>query len=96
MEIGKAIRELRKRYGMSQKELAEASGLSINAICSFERCHFSPSVSTLQKLADTPEIPLPVFLFAMLSEDDFPQEKKILFPILKQIIIQLCTESTNQ
>ena len=90
MNIGLAIKELRKRHGITQKELAEVSGLSINAICSFERGHFTPSISTLQKLADALKIPLPVFLLSMLSEDDFPEDKKILYPILKQIIIQLC------
>lgn len=95
MEIGKAIKELRKQHGISQKELAKASGLSINAICSFERGHFAPSISTLQKLADALEIPLPVFLFAMLSEEDFPKDKKILYPILRQITIQLCSTNTT-
>lgn len=50
-DVGRRIRELRERRGLSLRALAEQSGLSVNAVSLIERGVSSPTVSTLHRLA---------------------------------------------
>jgi transcriptional regulator with XRE-family HTH domain len=50
-DVGRRIRTLRERRGLSLRLLAERSGLSSNAISLIERGENSPTVSSLQLLA---------------------------------------------
>ncbi len=50
--IGDTIRLLRERQGLSQRALAEAAGISAAALSQLEAGQTSPSVATLEKLAD--------------------------------------------
>lgn len=50
-DIGPRLRALRNRRGLSLRELAKLSGLSVNAISLIERGQTSPSVATLHRLA---------------------------------------------
>jgi transcriptional regulator with XRE-family HTH domain len=49
-KFGLHIRVLRRERGMTQEQLAEGSGLSVDAIRRIERGAFSPSLETLRKL----------------------------------------------
>ena len=49
--VANQIRLLRERRGFSQRELAEASGLSRNTLSLIERGQTSPTVSTLKRIA---------------------------------------------
>ncbi len=51
MQLGKKIRDLRLRRGMTVQQLAEASGLSKGFISQVENSRTSPSLATLQDLA---------------------------------------------
>lgn len=46
------IRLFREQQGLSQRALAEAAGVSAAALSQIESCQTSPSVATLEKLAD--------------------------------------------
>ena len=79
MNLGKAIKELRKIRGISQKELAEHCGLSANAICSIEgNCSF-PSKGSFDKICKALNMPgAYIFLFA-ISEEDIPEKKRYIY-----------------
>ena len=49
--FGLHIRELRRERKLTQEQLAEGSGLSVDAIRRIERGAFSPSLETLRKLS---------------------------------------------
>lgn len=49
--VGKRLRTLRNRRGLTLRDLADASGLSINTISLIERSKSSPTIATLHKLA---------------------------------------------
>lgn len=51
INVGKRVRELRKRASLSLRAMAERSGLSLNAISRIERGESSPTVSSLIRLA---------------------------------------------
>jgi transcriptional regulator with XRE-family HTH domain len=51
MHIGKNIRALRKKAGLTQEQLAEALGIRQQMIADYERCKVNPEVSKLPALA---------------------------------------------
>lgn len=65
-DVGRRLRELRRRKGLSQRALARACEMSANAVGLIERGECSPSVSTLHRLA----IALGVPITDLLTEDD--------------------------
>lgn len=64
--IGARIRELRRERGLIQRELAEAADLSLNAVSLIERDRTSPTVTTLERLANALDVPL-VSLFQTME-----------------------------
>jgi transcriptional regulator with XRE-family HTH domain len=50
-EVGQTIRELRNEQNLSLRDLADLSGLSVNAISKIERGENSPTVASLHQLA---------------------------------------------
>jgi transcriptional regulator with XRE-family HTH domain len=51
LDVGEQIRQIRRWRGLTQSDLAEASGLSSNTLSLIERGQSSPTLSTLQKIA---------------------------------------------
>ncbi|KAB2908508.1 MAG: helix-turn-helix domain-containing protein [Ignavibacteriales bacterium] len=49
-EIGAKIRQLRKAYGLTQKELADLSGISLRNVIDIERGSANPSLDGLTTL----------------------------------------------
>jgi transcriptional regulator with XRE-family HTH domain len=61
VNVGDRLRILRAERGISMRSLARLSGLSANALSMIERGLTSPSVSTLNKLANALEVPICAF-----------------------------------
>lgn len=59
--IGYTIREIRKRKEMTMNSLAAGAGVTPSYISQVERNIVEPSVSTLQKIAQTLDAPVSVF-----------------------------------
>ncbi|WP_421144773.1 MULTISPECIES: HTH-type transcriptional regulator PuuR [Aeromonas] len=59
--MGERLAATRRRLGLSQRRVAELSGLTHGAICMIEQDKVSPSVATLQKLLSVYELPLSRF-----------------------------------
>ena len=86
MEIGTAIKNLRKNKGLTQKVLAEKCGVSANAMNQIEKNASFPHKNTIDKICDVLEIPVSYLLFFSISEDDIPDEKKIVFNSLNDAV----------
>jgi DNA-binding XRE family transcriptional regulator len=56
--VGDRIREARRKAGLTQKELAQRSGLRQSHISRLERGRHSPSFVTLEKIAEALGIPV--------------------------------------
>lgn len=54
--LGAAIRRIRQERGLSQPQLAEKLGVSINAVSQYERGVTVPGVYTLAELADVLDV----------------------------------------
>lgn len=59
--LGARLRVLRKERHLTQRELANSAGISVNAVSLIERNEISPSVSTLQSLAGALNIKISYF-----------------------------------
>ena len=59
--VGRRIRELRTKQGLSLRALADFSHLSTNAISLIERGDNSPTVSSLHSLATALAVPITAF-----------------------------------
>ncbi len=51
LEIGKRIKERRKALRITQPDLAELSGISVNTLYKIERGQANPTLKVLNKLA---------------------------------------------
>lgn len=51
--IGQQIKERRKSLKVTQRQLAELSGIGINTLTKIERGEANPSLSILNKILDT-------------------------------------------
>jgi transcriptional regulator with XRE-family HTH domain len=61
INVGRRLRELRVGHGLSMRALAEKSGLNVNTLSLIENQRTSPSVSTLQQLAQTLQVSISAF-----------------------------------
>ncbi len=90
MEIGSAIREIRKSKKITQKELAVKCNLSNNSITQIELNNTFPKKNTIKKICKALNIPTAFLLFYSLTEKDIPKEKReiyrVLAPLLKKLI----------
>jgi transcriptional regulator with XRE-family HTH domain len=73
IHVGLRLRELRTSRGLSLRALAEKSGLNINTLSMVENQHTSPSVSTLQQLAQAMQIPISAFF------DNTREKKQVVY-----------------
>ena len=61
IDVGRRLREIRMGKGFSIRALAESSGLNVNTLSLIENGRTSPSVSTLQLIAQTLQVPISAF-----------------------------------
>jgi len=61
IEIATRIREMREQRSLSQRALAEAAGVSAAALSQIEARQTSPSVATLEKLAEGMDVSVAAF-----------------------------------
>ncbi|WP_187429555.1 HTH-type transcriptional regulator PuuR [Roseobacter fucihabitans] len=67
MDIGKRLRTIRKKRGLSQRELAMRAGLTNGTISLIEQNKTSPSVASLKSLLDAIQVSMAEF-FSTLEE----------------------------
>lgn len=61
IQVGDRLRKIRSSAGWSIRLLAEKSGLNANTLSLIENGHTSPSVGTLQRLAQSLQVPITSF-----------------------------------
>jgi transcriptional regulator with XRE-family HTH domain len=75
IDVGGRLRELRAMRGLSIRSLAEMSGLNFNTLSLIENEKTSPSVSTLQQLAQALQVPITAFFEASFAQKDVVFQK---------------------
>lgn len=61
MDVGERLRQLRKQYGFSQRELARQAGVTNGTISQIELGRASPSVGSLKRILDCMGVSLASF-----------------------------------
>jgi transcriptional regulator with XRE-family HTH domain len=56
--VGKRVRELRHKAQVTQRDIAERSGLTVSYLSRLENDRITPSVRTLRKIAEALEVPV--------------------------------------
>jgi len=91
MNLGKSIQSARKKLKISQGELADASGITQAYLSQIENNKKEPNLSTLKKISETLNIPLPILFFSSLSSEDIPDDKKEAFSLINNSLNNLIT-----
>lgn len=93
MEIGSAIKLLRKKRSLTQKELAGICEISANALGQIEKNVSFPQKNTINKICEALDYPVSYLLFFSISEDDIPNDKKDVFNSLNSAIKTILVDS---
>jgi transcriptional regulator with XRE-family HTH domain len=92
MNIGKAIRELRKSADLSQADLAKKTAITQAALSQIENGK-RPGTETLKKISTALEVPESLIYVMGLEKDDVPEEKALLydklFPVIQDLVKQI-------
>ncbi len=91
MNVGKRIREIRKKHNMKLEDLAEKTGLSLSYISLIERGLKNPSLKALERIAKAFSLPTSYFFSEDNDEtiDAFLRAKTSLDEDERRMIIQL-------
>ena len=83
MSIGRKIKELRKSKNISQKKLAELSGLSQAFISTIENDHKHISLNSLEKICNSLQVNFSIFFYE--KECNYFNNQKYLNSIIREV-----------
>lgn len=86
MDIGTSIKTLRKKKGISQKDLAQKVGIAGASLSQIENNAVFPQKSTINRICEELQIPSSYLLFFSIGEEDVPEEKRGIFNTLNKMI----------
>ena len=86
--------ELRKSKGLSQKQLAEKTGISVHTINSYESGRRDPNTKNLQILQDFFQVSQG-FLLGELKSDDFFKDQEVIDLNLDTVLTQISMLKQN-
>lgn len=86
--VGLRIRAIRKLRELTQDQLAERMGRSVDAISNLERGVSHPSFETLERLSETLEVPVKAF-FEFEGGADISAKRAALLEELSTVAAQL-------
>ncbi len=92
MNIGIAIKELRKRKAFNQKQFCEKVGITQSYLSLIESNKKTPSTEVLEKVATAVDVPLPILFWFTVDENDVDNSKLEMFRLLKPSVDKLITE----
>lgn len=95
MNIGLAIRTLRKERGITQKKLAFDCDLSANALSQIEIGESFPHKENINKICKVLNIPISYLLFFSIDDEDVPETKRAEFKSLNNALRTVLIDSIH-
>lgn len=82
MQLGATINTVRKQRGFNQGELADMIGMTQSYMSLIEKDKKEPNLTTLKKISEALNLPLPILFFLSLDNDDIPERKQEAFNLI--------------
>ena len=82
MDLGNAIKSLRKEMKISRKDLAARCNISITALYNIENNLSFPSKDTINGICSALGVPVSFLMFYSLTEEDVPEDKREFFKVI--------------
>lgn len=95
MDLGTAIKTIRKRKGITARELAIMTEISANAMCSIENNKAFPAKATINKICKALNIPPAYLLFFSITDEDLPAKSQALFKALYNPLKEVLLKDIN-
>jgi transcriptional regulator with XRE-family HTH domain len=93
MNIGLAIKSIRKKLSITQYELAEKCELSQTSLSQIETGVKRPSQRTITKVCAVLDIPESIIYIVAMQDTDVPPTKKgvyeLVYPSIKSLALQM-------
>lgn len=92
MDLGLAIKSIRKQKGLKQNQFAELCEITPSYLSQIENNNKEPNLSILKIISNNLGTPLPILFFLSLDNDDVKPEKreafKMIAPSIKSLVNQ--------
>jgi transcriptional regulator with XRE-family HTH domain len=97
MDLGYAIKLVRRELDLTQTELSDMAGISQTALCQIEKGSKRPSPKTIEKICKAAQIPESLLYILGMRETEVPESKKqiykLVFPAIQGLAMQIvCAE----
>ncbi|WP_299496595.1 helix-turn-helix transcriptional regulator [Mucilaginibacter sp.] len=92
MDLGAAIKSIRKQKGIKQNTFAELCDITQAYLSQIENNLKEPNLSTLKKIAEKLSIPLPILFFLSMDETDIPSDKKDAYSLIAPSVQSLLNQ----
>ena len=89
MKIGKIIKQIRKDYGYSQKDLADKIHITQAYLSQIESDKKLPSIQLIEEIGKITVIPLPVILYLSIEDTDVTKDRRELYNLLRPTITKM-------
>ena len=86
MNVGEAIKHLRKQRDIKQMEFCKMVGITQPYLSQVEKGHKKPSLEVLEDIANAFNVPLPILFWFTVEESDVDEIKIEAYRILKPTI----------
>lgn len=95
MNLGNAIKAVRKKMGVSQLDLALMCDMSQTYLSQIETEAKRPGGKTLKKICDALQIPEGIIYVLAMDDIHIPEKRKrvygMLFPMIRELALQMVT-----
>ncbi len=100
MNIGQAIKEARKKAGLTQVDLAATIGITQTSLSQIEVGTINPSPKTIKAICLALNISEALLFILSVDEKDVPQGKeamyKMLFPSIKKLALDIISNENTE
>lgn len=96
MNLGRAIKLCRTQRELTQAELSDRVGISTSYLSLLEQNKRDPSISTIEKIAETLDVPFSVLMFLAADKSELSNLDKELVEKLSYIALELINENSDK
>jgi transcriptional regulator with XRE-family HTH domain len=92
MDLGTVIKNIRNKRQQTQGNLAVSCGITQTYLSQIESNKKEPNLSTLKKISDQLNVPLPLMFFLSLNEQDIEPGKREAFELINSPLKNLISD----